>query len=38
MAGFVNIRRDVNDKFYRYRYVRVPLVAAVTLLSLHSIS
>jgi len=21
MAGFVNIRRDVDDKFYRYRYV-----------------
>ena len=22
MAGFVNIRRDVDDKFYRYRYVQ----------------
>jgi translation initiation factor 5 len=23
MAGFVNIRRDVDDKFYRYRYVHI---------------
>ena len=23
MAGFVNIRRDVDDKFYRYRYVYI---------------
>ena len=25
MAGFVNIRRDVDDKFYRYRYVCILL-------------
>jgi translation initiation factor 5 len=25
MAGFVNIRRDVDDKFYRYRYVWILL-------------
>ena len=24
MAGFVNVRRDVDDKFYRYRYVCAP--------------
>ena len=32
MAGFVNIRRDVDDKFYRYRYA-LSFVRAVTLLT-----
>jgi hypothetical protein len=37
MAGFVNIRRDVDDKFYRYRYAFLFLFTAVTLLSFRSI-
>ena len=37
MAGFVNIRRDVDDKFYRYRYV-FPLLWLSYYSPLYSIS